>query len=197
MLASINPLGERARNQRYAITVTAFTLGATVAAASFGAVLGAIGAFARADVAAVLFVALLAFLGAWIDVPSTRVRVPGPRRQVNENWLTAYRGWVYGLGFGAQLGVGLATIVATSLTWLALVCAAVSGSAVGGMLIGATFGVVRGAMILMTASVDDAGELRARMRRVDTMKPRVELFMPVLQVCIGAGLIGVLVAGRA
>ena len=40
MLASITPLGERGRNATWAITVTAFTVGATLAGAAVGALLG-------------------------------------------------------------------------------------------------------------------------------------------------------------
>ena len=44
MLTSINPLGERARNQSFAITATAYVVGSTLAGALLGALLGAIGA---------------------------------------------------------------------------------------------------------------------------------------------------------
>ena len=37
--------------------------------------------------------------------------VPGPRRQVDERWLDRYRGWVYGVGYGSQLGLGIVTVV--------------------------------------------------------------------------------------
>ena len=33
--------------------------------------------------------------------------VPSPGRQVNHRWLDEFRGWVYGLGYGAQLGLVL------------------------------------------------------------------------------------------
>ena len=44
MLASITPLGERGRNATWAITVTAFIVGATLAGAALGALLGGLGA---------------------------------------------------------------------------------------------------------------------------------------------------------
>ena len=43
---------------------------------------------------------------------------PGPRRQVNERWLDEYRGWVYGLGFGAQLGLGVTTVITSAATYV-------------------------------------------------------------------------------
>ena len=44
MLASINPLGERGRNQHYPVTVVTFIVSATVAGAFLGGVLGLVGA---------------------------------------------------------------------------------------------------------------------------------------------------------
>ena len=63
---------------------------------------------------------------------SARLRVPGPRRQVNERWLDEYRGWVYGLGFGAQLGLGVTTIVTSAATYVALFAALLSGTPAAG-----------------------------------------------------------------
>ena len=36
---------------------------------------------------------------------------------MNEEWLTSYRGWVYGAGFGAQLGTGVVTIVTSPIVY--------------------------------------------------------------------------------
>ena len=164
MLASINPLGERARNQHYAITVGAFVASATVAAAALGFTLGALGRPLARPSLAIPLVAVGAAIGLVLDA---RGRVPGPRRQVDENWLTTYRGWVYGAGFGAQLGAGFATIVTASATWLAFACAFLSGSAVAGAAIGTVFGLVRALPVLATARVRDPAALRACVRRID------------------------------
>ena len=43
MLASITPLGERGRHSHYAVTMSAFLLGALAAGALTGALLGALG----------------------------------------------------------------------------------------------------------------------------------------------------------
>ena len=77
------------------------------------------------------------------------LRVPGPRRQVDENWLVTYRGWVYGAGFGAQLGLAFVTIVTASATWVAFACALFAGSARRrASSIGAVFGLARALPIL-------------------------------------------------
>src|ERR687889_382232 len=108
MLGSITPLGERSRGRRWGITVTAFALAAGAAGA---------GLLGIAVAAAVV-----------VDmVPG--LRPPGPRRQVNEAWLHRYRGWVYGAGFGLQLGLGVTTIVSTAAVYATGAAAFLAGSA--------------------------------------------------------------------
>ncbi|MCU1460308.1 MAG: hypothetical protein JWO37_383, partial [Acidimicrobiales bacterium] len=46
MLASIHPLGERARGSRFAVTATAHVVASAAAGSAFGAILGTIGAVA-------------------------------------------------------------------------------------------------------------------------------------------------------
>jgi hypothetical protein len=73
------------------------------------------------------------------------IPLPSSHRQVNEDWLGRYRGWVYGSGFGLQLGAGVATIVTSATVYLTLVAEFLVGSALVGALIGATFGIARAA----------------------------------------------------
>src|SRR5207245_8728487 len=88
------------------------------------------------------------------------LRLPTVKRQVNERWLDTYRGWVYGFGFGIQLGAGVVTIVTSAAIYAAFLLAVLTGSVAGGVLIGLVFGVVRGASVLTTARVRDAERLR-------------------------------------
>jgi hypothetical protein len=109
-------------------------------------------------------------IGLMIDLGPRPLHVPGPRRQVNEQWLHRYRGWVYGVGFGAQLGVGIATIVSTSAVYATLGAAVLAGSIGWGAAIGATFGAVRGLSILPARRIrrpDDLVMLDAGLRRWD------------------------------
>ncbi|MDQ6836235.1 MAG: hypothetical protein M3016_08620 [Actinomycetota bacterium] len=154
MLASITPLGERGRQSHYAVTMVTFLLGAALAGAGVGLVLGAIGSAALGAVSpsarlVVLAVALAVAIG--IDLRSGSA--PGPRRQVNEQWLDSYRGWVYGLGFGAQLGLGLSTIVTSAATYVGLLAAVLSGSAAAGALIYGSYGLLRGVTPLLASGV--------------------------------------------
>jgi hypothetical protein len=152
MLSSIHPLGERTRDNRWWLTVSAFTVGAVAAgtavawaAASLGSLLlpAPAGAWAIGAVLAAAGVADL--IG---------IRVPGPHRQVDERWIGAYRGWVYGLGFGAQLGVGLATYVVTFATWALVAASFLTASPALGAVFGAAFGLGRAVPLLAAGVID-------------------------------------------
>jgi sulfite exporter TauE/SafE len=159
MLASITPLGERGRHASWAVTVSAFVLGATAAGMALGAVLGALGSLLpamsdsrrEAIFAGAALVAFALDAGPW--------RLPGPDRQVNERWRDEYRGWVYGVGYGAQLGLGVSTVVSSAATYLAMCAALLSGSAARGALIVGVFGLARGLTPLAAAGVRAPNQL--------------------------------------
>ncbi len=159
MLASITPLGERSRGFSWGLTASAFAIGAVTAGALGGAAGGALGSLAPAgrwrDVAAlVLLVAALI-----VDASPLRRRLPSTRRQVNEDWLTRYRGWVYGVAFGAQLGTGLATIVTSAAVYAAALGAVLCGTVAAGAAVGAAFGATRALALLPARRVTDSAGL--------------------------------------
>ena len=154
MLASIHPLGERAKHNRWAVTVAFYLFGSVAAGTVLGAALGTLGLHAGPAI-----VAALCLVAALVDASGRRP--PGWRRQVNEDWLHRYRGWVYGVGFGFQLGLGVVTIVTTAAVYLAFTLAALSGSPASGALIGATFGLSRAAPVLLMGRVGAPDALRA------------------------------------
>lgn len=176
MLSSISPFGERSRNSRWWITVSAYLIGSIAGGALTGAVAGGVGelAFVWLDAeAGLLVLAVAAAIGLAADLRLAGLRVPSIHRQVNEDWLTTYRGWVYGAGFGFQLGLGFATIVATSTVWLTFIAAAMTGSFVRAVLVGALFGLARGALILATARINDPASLRNLFRTIAAQAPGV------------------------
>ncbi len=78
-------------------------------------------------------VALVAALvAAGSDSGVAGVRLPFHRRQVNERWLDRYRPWVYGAGFGWQIGCGLATYITSAAVYLMIVLGALTGQPAGG-----------------------------------------------------------------
>jgi hypothetical protein len=157
MLASITPLGERGRRSRWGITVSAFLLSATAAGAVAGALLGALGEIALPAHGTLAVLAGAIAVAVMLD--SLPPAVPGPRRQVDERWLDRYRGWVYGAGYGAQLGLGVTTIVASAATYVALLAAFLAGGAPAGALILGCYGAVRGATPLAAAHVRSQRQL--------------------------------------
>jgi hypothetical protein len=169
MLSSISPFGERSRNSRWWLTVTAYMVGSIAGGATTGLIFGALGqvTFGSLDAdIALLVLAGAGALGVAADLGFAGLRVPSIHRQVNEDWLTTYRGWIYGVGFGYQLGLGLATIVATSTVWLTWIAAAMTGSWQQGLLLGAAFGATRGAFIFTTRRIEDPASLRRLFRAI-------------------------------
>ena len=106
-----------------------------------------------------------AAVGAIVD-GRTR-RVPSWHRQVNEDWLGRYRGWVYGFGFGVQLGVGVLTIVSTAAVYLTWIAAAMTASPGRGLVVGASFGLARSVPLFGSASLDTPGAIAARVSRLE------------------------------
>jgi hypothetical protein len=166
MLASITPLGERSRRQQWAITVAALIVGSAAAGAAVGAALAATGRLLPLGASSRLVLLLgIAAVAVVLELRPFGVRLPTHRRQVDESWLLRYRGWVYGIGFGGQLGVGVWTIVATSAVYVAFVAELLARDVAAGLAIGATFGLLRGATVLSTVRVDSPQSLLGFHRR--------------------------------
>src|SRR5947207_13511533 len=101
MLSSITPLGERGRNNRFAVAASFFVVGSIVGGTATGAVAGALGQFVLRTAPTVdgLVIVVVALVGAALDARLRGLRLPTVTRQVEERWLHKYRRWVYGLGF--------------------------------------------------------------------------------------------------
>ena len=189
MLASITPLGERGRHSHWSITMVAFVSGSLVAGALLGGVLGGAGALVLSGTSETARLLVLAAIA--LDLRSRGV--PTPRRQVNERWLDQYRGWVYGLGYGAQLGVGVATVVTSAATYVALLAAFLSAGVAGGALIVGSYGAIRGLTPLLAARVRSPEQLlalHAGLRRARSSTARASV------VLLGAALV-LAIAGAA
>lgn len=189
MLSSIHPLGERARRQRWGYTAAAYAVGSVVGGLGVGLVAGTLGAAVRwagvTSAGAAGLAAGLALGAAALETGRPATALPGPRRQVNEDWLTEYRGWVYGTGFGVQLGFGVATIVTTATVYLALALAALSGSVAAGAAVGATFGLARALPVLGMRRVESPEQLRAVHRRLTATASRARSVSAVAVAGVG------------
>lgn len=199
MLTSITPLGERGRGQRWGLTASALTIGHLLGGALLGGVMALVGA-AVALVAGtvgttvqVVVVAVAALLAAGFDLSGRTL--PG-RRQVDETWLTTYRGWVYGLGFGVQLGLGFVTVVNTAL-FLAVVVAGIvvgagSAGALAAIAVGVGYGAVRAVLAIANARVRTVEQLKGLHRRLDAADGRVRIggaVMTTVATLVAAGMV--------
>ncbi len=170
MLSSIHPLGEAGRGQRWWLTVAAHIAGSAVGAAGVALALGLAGwASARAGIgwsARVVLVGAVAALAAYVDWRGWPRWLPRPYRQVNEDWMTRYRGWVYGGGFGVQLGMGITTIVTAATLYVLGALAFALATPGAALLLGAAFGLARGATVLSARGIDRPEQLLAFHRRL-------------------------------
>ena len=112
-----------------------------------------------------------ALLAAASDAGISWMRLPVHRRQVNERWLDQYRSWVYGSGFGWQIGTGLSTYITTAAVYLMVVLGALTTVPLAALAVGTGFGLVRGLAVLMTRHLTDPAGLRSFHRRFTDAGP--------------------------
>ena len=185
MLASITPLGERGRGFSWKVTATAFAVGAVGSGALAGAAVGALGSLLpRGSAWRGLALAVVLAMTVVFDATPLRGRLPSSSRQVNEDWLGRYRGWVYGIGFGAQLGVGVATIVTSAAVYATAATALLCSDPLIGALIGAIFGVLRALSLLPARTVHDVGALGALHRRLGRAEDEVRRAVALLEIVV-------------
>jgi hypothetical protein len=179
MLSSITPFGERSRGHRYGATAAWFVVGSTLG----GACLGALAAVLAAAAAAGHLsshpawraggVALVAAGAVAVDAGLFGELIPIWRRQVNDAWLSRYRSWVYGAGFGWQLGVGMATYIMTAAVFALPVLAGATADPLMAVGICTLYGLVRGVAVLLTSRANSPAHLRALHRRFAELGPTV------------------------
>jgi hypothetical protein len=177
MLASITPLAEQGRGHRYRSTAAWFVLGAVAGGACLGAALAALAAGVGATGASATTLAVLACAAALVaaaaDARVGGFRLPVHRRQVNERWLDQFRPWVYGAGFGWQIGTGLVTYVKASAVYLMIVLAALTADPALALAVGVVFGLVRGLAVLLGRRITSPAALAGFHRRFAELEPVV------------------------
>lgn len=177
MLSTLTPMGERSRGTRFGTTATWFVLGATLGGVLLGGLGAALAALVRlaggssGATACLLAAAGGLLVAALADTLMAGRRAVGHHRQVNERWLDHYRPWVYGAGFGLQIGTGLGTYVVTAAVYLVVVLGALTGQPALALGLGALFGLLRGLAVLLGRTITTPQELRrfhARFSRLGT-----------------------------
>ena len=190
MLASITPLAEQGRGHRYRSTAAWFVLGAVAGGASLGAGMAALAAGVGAlGVRATTLEGLgcaAALVAAAADARVGGFALPVHRRQVNERWLDQFRPWVYGAGFGWQIGAGLVTYIKAAAVYLMIVLAALAGRPALALAVGATFGLVRGLAVLLGRRITSPATLAAFHRRFAELGPAMLAVVVVVEVAAAA-----------
>jgi hypothetical protein len=193
MLSTLTPIGERGRGAKFGTTARWFLVGALAG----GGALGALGALGTVLVAAlpldgrgtdIAGAAALA-AGAGADLVLAGRRAVGHHRQVNERWLDQFRPWVYGAGFGFQIGCGLVTYVTTAGVYLVVVLGALSGRPLFALGLGLLFGLLRGSAVYLGRRLDSPEALRRFHARFIALAPRSRAAMVAIELLAAAAVI--------
>jgi hypothetical protein len=195
MLSTITPFAERARGHRYGVTAGWFVAGSVLGGATLGAAAAGLAAVAAVTArigaggdprwpAILVTVAVVAAAGAAVDAGVFGPVIPLWRRQVDDGWLGRYRGWVYGVGYGWQIGAGLATYIMTSAVFVMVLIGAASRNPFVAWLVCVGFGLVRGLGVLLTARASTPARLRELHRRFSVAGPPVRAAVIGVQVAV-------------
>ncbi|HEX4866341.1 MAG TPA: hypothetical protein VFV32_01820 [Acidimicrobiales bacterium] len=195
MLSTITPLGEQARGNRWSRSATWFVAGAVLGGATLGAGAAGLAAIMAAldlsDGATIGAAAVLAAVTIASDLQLGGFRLPSHTRQVNETWLDQFRSWVYGGGFGWQIGVGLATYVTTAAVYLMIALAALGASPLAAFAVVTGFGLVRGLAVLLGAGLTTPQKMMALHRRLEELLPAAQRAVVAVQAVVLAVAAGV------
>lgn len=186
MLSSITPLSESGRGNRYWATVIWFLFGAILGGATLGVVAASgalvISAIEMSPAASAVLVLVAGLVTVASDLGVGGFRLPANPRQVERTWLDRYRSWVYGVGFGWQLGVGVATYVMSASVYLMVVAAAATGRPLLAITIVTLFGFLRGLAILPAAGVRTPADLARLHRLIERFRPLSRTISVVTQI---------------
>ncbi len=175
ILATITPLAEQGRGNRYRATAGWFVAGSVLGGTTLGFAMALLAAVVAATHASSSVLAAIAAAAAVTTVAADArfggFRLPIHHRQVNERWLDQFRPWVYGAGFGWQIGAGVVTYIKTSAVYLMIVLAALTGSPTTTVVIGVVFGLVRGLAVFLGRHITSAAALADFHRRFMAADP--------------------------
>ena len=194
MLSQLTPVGEASRGYRYRTTAAWFVVGAVVGGTMLGGVLALLAAgvagFDISVTTALGIAAALAVAGAAVDSGVLGIAPPVFLRQVNEDWLGRYRAWVYGSGFGWQVGAGVTTYIMTAAVFLTVAMGALTAGPIAAFALGTLFGLVRGLAVLLTARLRTTADLFEFHRRFDALGEPVRRAVIVVQLAVAIVAVG-------
>jgi hypothetical protein len=190
MLSTITPLAERARGHRWGATASWFVAGSVVGGTTLGLCVaglavgvGRLGLPGTTSAAVACGAALVA---AASDAGVAGFRLPIHGRQVNERWLDRFRPWVYGSGFGWQIGTGLVTYIKTSGVYLMVVLCALTGRPWTALAVCSGFGLVRGLAVFLAHGITSPAALADFHRRFMARGPAALAVVVAVEVLVGS-----------
>jgi hypothetical protein len=196
MLSTITPIGEQARGARFATSATWFVVGGVAGGATLGGVLAlvavAVGALHLTAGTIGIVAGVAALAAAVSDSRITGRQIPIHRRQVNEVWLDRFRPWVYGAGFGWQIGSGVVTYIMTAAVYLIAVLAVMTGNPWTALGVGVLFGTVRGLAVLLGRGITSPARLASFHRRFTELEPMSGRVIVVMELAMATVVAGVL-----
>jgi hypothetical protein len=188
MLSTITPMAEAGRGHSFRSTSVWFVAGSVAGGLTLGGLMAGIALLVAgleaSSTIALSTVAVASLVAAASDGRIAGFRLPGHDRQVNERWLDQYRSWVYGAGFGWQIGVGLATYIMTAGLYLLILMGGLSANPWVALAIGGLFGLVRGLAVYLSAGLDSGEKLLAFHARFESWREPVRQSMIVVQASI-------------
>jgi hypothetical protein len=151
MAETISPVVHGGRNRSYWKAVAAHMVGAVLASALLGALLGSMGSVLDlgSSTGSLTLVAILAAAYAVGELTGFKLPLPHRRGQVPEWWRNYFAPTTTAFLYGAGLGVGFATHVRSGLLLIVAVIAFLGGSPVLGALLLVPFGIARAASALI------------------------------------------------
>ena len=191
MLSSITPMTEAGRGNRFGVTAAWFAVGGIVGGLTTGVVAAVLAAGVHAlgpsDAVRWGIAAALGVATAAIDLGLAGVELPIFKRQVNDAWLRRYRSWVYGAGFGWQIGTGVATYIMTGAAFLTIGQGVLTADPVAAIGVGLVFGTVRGSAVYIgrTGTTPAAlGRIHARLEALAPASRAAAAWVQVLAAAI-------------
>ncbi len=209
MLSTITPMAEAGRGHSFRSTSVWFVVGSVAGGLTLGGLMAGfalvVAGLGATSTLALWIIAVAALGAAASDGRVAGFHLPGHDRQVNERWLDSYRPWVYGAGFGWQIGVGLATYIMTAGLYLLIIMGGLTANPWTAVAIGGLFGLVRGLAVYLAAGLDSGEKLLAFHARFESWREPVRQSMIVIQVAVavtasagaGAGVTGMVAVAVA
>jgi methylamine utilization protein MauE len=171
MVETIAPVVHGERRSRWWGAVVLHAVGTTLAAAAFGAALGAVGALLGAPWGAVGLgaIAVVAGLYAARELLGLPIPLPDRRRQVPEWWRTFFPAPVSSLLYGLGLGIGFLTYLRHGTLVAVSVGAVAGGDPWLGAALVTPFGVARGLSVLVARGGNSGTRIAAVVDRLERL----------------------------